>query len=429
MLSRAFIVLWASMLVAMSGIGMVSPLLPVYVRDELHGPEFAVALSFSALALSQFIASPVIGRFGDRLGSKPFIVIGFMIYGAGALGYLIAENWQMVIFFRALSGVGAAGIFPMALAYVGRLAPQGREGEYMGVFSVAQVAGFGIGPLIGGSIRDAVSANAAFGSMAAMLFAVGLLTLLLLPPDSANKRGRRDDGSEYDGPELSLTELIRRPIVQAASAGQMVVSLGWGAGSTFLAVYVVSEDGLNTGSAAFVGVLLAARSVFGAAIQPVTGRFADRSNRIVMVMVGFGLAALGQFIVPDVPKSTVDLTLGPIEMTVIPWLLLLFIGIGLAEALSLPAQQAIFVAAGRTVGMSSIMALSQMGQSFGFLAGSLAGAAVVEVWGLEAVFRYAGLIVGAGAVLFYLLMQRAKGEFAQAQELERARAVPVYLDP
>jgi MFS family permease len=68
MLSRGFIVLWIAMAVAMAGIGMVSPLLPVYVRDELHGPELAVALSFSGLAVTQLIMSPAVGRAGDRYG-------------------------------------------------------------------------------------------------------------------------------------------------------------------------------------------------------------------------------------------------------------------------------------------------------------------------------------------------------------------------
>src|SRR5690606_45692 len=123
--SRAFVVLWIAMLVAMAGIGMVSPLLPVYVKDDLGGPAVAVALSFSGLSLSQLLAAPFIGRLGDRFGSKPFIVTGFFIYCVGAVGYILAPTWEWVVGFRVLSGLGAAGIFPMSLAYVGRLAPAG----------------------------------------------------------------------------------------------------------------------------------------------------------------------------------------------------------------------------------------------------------------------------------------------------------------
>jgi MFS family permease len=143
--TRGFVVLWVAMLVAMAGIGMVSPLLPVYVRDTLHGPAIGVALSFSGLALGQMTASPFVGRLGDTIGTKPFIVAGFFVYAVGAVGYVFAPTWHVVVFFRILCGFGAAGIFPMALAYVGRMAPSGREGSFMGAFGIAQMLGFGLG--------------------------------------------------------------------------------------------------------------------------------------------------------------------------------------------------------------------------------------------------------------------------------------------
>src|SRR5207302_7694969 len=106
-----------AMFVAMAGMSMVSPLLPVYVKQELGGPAIAVALSFSGVAIAQMISSPLTGVLGDRFGLKPFIVVGFAIYCLGALGYLFVHSWQLVIFFRIFSGFGAAGVFPMTLAY------------------------------------------------------------------------------------------------------------------------------------------------------------------------------------------------------------------------------------------------------------------------------------------------------------------------
>ena len=61
------------------------------------------------------------------------------------------------------------------------------------------------------------------------------------------------------------------------------------------------------------------------------------------------------------------------------------------------------------------MGLGQMGQSFGFLGGSVAGAAVVEIWGLAAVFRYAGLVVLVGAAVFLVLMQRAQPTLSRSE--------------
>ena len=65
------------------------------------------------------------------------------------------------------------------------------------------------------------------------------------------------------------------------------------------------------------------------------------------------------------------------------------------------------------------MGLNQMGSSLGFLAGSMLGAAVVGLFGLEAVFRAAGVVVLMGAVLFFLLMPRARGEMAEMRAAAR----------
>ena len=418
MFTRGFVVLWVAMLVAMAGIGMVSPLLPVYVRDTLHGPAVGVALSFSGLALAQLIASPFVGRLGDRIGTKPFIVAGFFIYAVGAIGYVFAPNWQFVVLFRILSGFGAAGIFPMALAYIGRMAPTGREGQFMGIYSVAQLLGFGLGPLLGGGVRDALGANAAFTSMALLLAGTGLATLLLLPPERAEHvRASRPTKAVADG---GWRGLIAQPAVQAALAVQTVVSLGWGAASTFLGVFVISGDGLGTDSAFFVGVLLAVRSVLSAVLQPVFGPLADRANRLVLVVSGLTCASVAQFMIPSLPRTLWHTSLFGEAITIAPWLLGTMSAIGILEALQQPAQQAIFVTVGRRVGMSSIMGLNQMGNSVGFLSGSLVGAAVVSAWGLDAVFRYSAVVTLAGGVAFAVLMLRARDELRDVPAMEPA---------
>lgn len=408
MLTRGFVVLWFAMLVAMLGIGMVSPLLPIYVRDTLGGPAIGVALSFSGLALAQLIAAPFVGRLGDRIGVKPFIVAGFFVYAAGAVGYLFATNWQTVVAFRILSGFGAAGIFPMALAYIGRLSPPGREGTFMGAFAVSQTAGFGLGPLLGGGVRDALGTEAAFTVMALLLGGTGLLTLLLLPSTSTKRGGVRIERPTE--PQLPWRALLARPAVQAALAVQTVVSLGWGAASSFMGIFVISADGLGTESALFVGVLLAVRSLLSAVLQPVFGPLADRVDRLTLVFIGLAVAAVVQFLFPSLPRELTHGTLLGEPITFSPWLLGAMAIVGLAEAVAFPAQQAIFVSVGRHVGMSSIMGLNQMGNSIGFLSGSLVGALVVSTWGLDAVFRYAGVVTLAGAVAFAVLMLRARDE-------------------
>ena len=420
MLSRGFIVLWIAMLVAMVGISMVSPLLPVHVQDDLGGPAVAVALSFSGLTIAQILCAPFVGRLGDLFGPKRFIVIGFTIYAIGAVGYLFAPTWQLVIFFRVLSGVGAAGVFPMALAYVGRLAPHGAEGRFMGFFSVAQTAGFGIGPLFGGGLRDAFGANAAFGTMAAILAGTALMTGVLLPAEPRGAppaRRTEPDGSALPG----FWTLIRRPGVQAATLLVLLVSMGWGSASVWLAVYVIDPAGLGTNSALFVGMLLASRALINAAFQPLTGPLADRSNRVVLVVIGLCASGAAQFSVPLWPRWLVDASILGAAVTMAPWVLLALILAGLAESLATPAQQAIFVQIGRRTGMGALMSINSMGNAIGFLLGSLLGAFTKDAFGIASVFFQAGIITVGGAFIFVLLVRRAGDELRD----DRREATPV----
>jgi MFS family permease len=137
---------------------------------------------------------------------------------------------------------------------------------------------------------------------------------------------------------------------------------------------------------------------------------ADRMDRLTLVMIGLGFSALGQFLVPAVPRDLIETRFLGDALVIAPWLLAAMAFVGIAEAIAWPAQQAIFVTVGRAVGMGSIMGLNQMGNSVVFLSGSLVGALVVDVWGIDAVFRYAGIITLLGAVLFFVLMRRAADE-------------------
>lgn len=423
MLSRGFVVLWIAMLVAMAGIGMVSPLLPIFVKEDLGGPAVAVALSFSGIAVMQLLASPFVGRLGDRFGAKRFLAGGFLIYAIAGFGYLLAGRWEEVIALRIFSGLGVALIFPLSMAYVGRLSPPGREGQLMGAFSVAQIAGFGLGPLVGGVIRDSFGSDVAFTAMALMLAATGAFVLLLLPA-RPQPRGAPEDYRAPEEPQLPWRDLVRHRFVQAAVTAGLIGNLSFAASGAFLAVYVVSDDGLATGSATFVGILFGGRALMGALLQPFFGRLADRYSRVTLVVTGLGASAVCQFLIPSAPAASVEGSLFGVAFTVLPWLLLVYLLLGVAESVAFPAQSAIFVTVGRVVGMGTIMAVNQMAGSIGFLGGSLLGAVVASSLGIENVFRYAGILTAVGAVTFLLLMRRAAEEIREAERVGRDGTAP-----
>jgi predicted MFS family arabinose efflux permease len=133
----------------------------------------------------------------------------------------------------------------------------------------------------------------------------------------------------------------------------------------------------------------------------------------MLVTVGLAISGIAQLLIPLVPRDLVDTSLLGGVLTIAPAVLVVVLIAGIGEAIAFPAQQAVFVEIGRRVGMASLMGLNSMGNSIGFLAGSLIGAAVVAQFGISAVFTYAGLTMFVGIALFLVLMRRAAGILAR----------------
>lgn len=381
---RPFAVVWLAVLISLAGIGMVSPLLPRFAEDMgASGPW--LGLIFSGYAFTQVPLMPVVGRLSDRFGKKLFLLLGLLLYVGAAAGYLWAPGYREMFLFRLVSGAGAAMVVPTAYAYVGELTPRGSEGRYMGVFNIAMVAGYGLGPTLGGLIYDAFGMQATFTSMCIMSGAGSLVVLLFLP-----SRAPPAAGALSDGPAPGPRALVRDPTMQALVIYMAAWGLAYGAVSTFLPVFLTEARGA---SLAQVGMVLSVRSVLNGTLNYPYGRLADRLSRRFLVTAGLAAMGVGICLIPRVGGFA--------------GILGLFCGMGLLETVAMPAGNAITVETGRRLGMGSVMSLFNMSNSVAVIVGAMAGAGIEGGAGIEWVFPAAAGAVVAGAAGFNLLMARA----------------------
>ncbi len=381
---RAFAILWFAMFVIAVGFGMVVPILPVFARD-LGASGLWLGLAFSGFAVTQTPLTPVMGRLGDRWGRRPFIMTGLGIYVFVGIGLALADTFQAVAALRMVMGVGGACMFTSALATIGELAPRGREGRYMGLFMVSFTSGFGIGPLIGGILKDSVGVDAAFLTLAgAAVFAL-LLVAALMPSQSAIRR--TDEEIAAIAP---VRDMFRDFRVLALFAFNFTFGLGIGAVMTFIAIFM---NDVLLASATMVGLVVGSRAVLSSVFQPIFGRLADRVPRQHMVAISGVLLAVATAAIPLSPTVTA--------------LLVVFLLLGLAESAAMPASMAITTDLGRVYGYGTLMGVTNAILVFGLLAGSL-GSSVVEIqWGVDNVFRAAALIMGLLVVVFLGIWSRA----------------------
>lgn len=109
---------------------------------------------FSAYMLAATVTGPIYGRLSDAYGRRPFFVAGILFFMAGSVVGGTADSMTQVIVARAIQGLGAGALIPLAMAVIGDLVPPSDRGRWQGltgaVFGIASV----LGPFTGGWIAD-----------------------------------------------------------------------------------------------------------------------------------------------------------------------------------------------------------------------------------------------------------------------------------
>jgi len=99
---------------------------------------------------------PIWGKLSDLYGRKLVVLAGVVIFLAGSA--LSGQSRTMVelVAFRALQGLGSAGIFSTAFTVIADIYPPAERGKYQGLFgAVFGVSGV-VGPWLGGILTDSL---------------------------------------------------------------------------------------------------------------------------------------------------------------------------------------------------------------------------------------------------------------------------------
>src|SRR5438874_8857710 len=140
-------VLMITAFVDMVGLLMIIPLLPFYAKD-LGANGFIVGLLVSSFAIAQLITAPVWGRFSDRYGRRPALIVGLT---ASAIAYVIFaySNSLWLLFLSRLVQGSGGGTVSVIQAYVADAVAPEQRAKGLGWLSAATNAGVALGPLLG----------------------------------------------------------------------------------------------------------------------------------------------------------------------------------------------------------------------------------------------------------------------------------------
>ena len=145
----AFIALLLAVLAYFTAGGMEIPLAPLFAARVLGADEIGVGIAVGAVALTALFLRPFAGRTSDRLGRRPLLIGGALLYAAATAAHAVAPDLTVMIGLRLVLGVAEAFFFVAGLAAMADLAPPGRTGEALSFYSLSLYLGIALGPLIG----------------------------------------------------------------------------------------------------------------------------------------------------------------------------------------------------------------------------------------------------------------------------------------
>ena len=380
---RIFGTLFFSIFTAVTGVGIVVPLLPVYAHD-LGASGIYIGLIFGAFSLSRTLFLPYFGRRSDRQGRKPFIVWGLFSYAVIAVAFILSTGVETLIGIRFVQGITSAMIMPVVQAYVGDITPKGREGWTMGLFNMSLFIGLSAGPLIGGIVKDRFSLDGAFAGMG-LLSIVGFgLCLLFLPPTAEEqvvKKGLRPVRWTTILGDRTIAGLFVFRLTYTACIGII-----WG----FLPVFADVEFSV---SASAIGTLVMLGVFISGLVQIPMGWLADRLNRKAMVIAG-GIMVAGAVFAFSHAGGYRHLF----------WSSVAF---GLGGGIGMPALMAAAVLRGSRIdAMGSVMALITVAHSLGMLIGSVIAGVMMDLFALRYAFVLGAAVMIAGTLLFVVCTWR-----------------------
>ncbi len=179
-------------------IAALLPILSVYTKEVLHlgGALYAALLVFGGLlAVSLLVPA---GKLVDRIGSRVFLIPGLWLAGVGLVLYPLHHTVPMTFAAIGLFGACYAFILPAWNLVQDESIDPDKKGTLWGVFMAVEGIGSATGPAVGGLLWDKVGTAAPFWASGGMIFAMGLLYLILPAGSRRNTRRSRLD-AEPDG--------------------------------------------------------------------------------------------------------------------------------------------------------------------------------------------------------------------------------------
>jgi DHA1 family tetracycline resistance protein-like MFS transporter len=293
--SAAISFIFITLLIDVTGIGLIIPVVPGLIEQLIHGTisdasRYSGWMTF-AYATMQFLFAPLLGNLSDKYGRRPVLLLSLLGLGIDYIFLALAPSIGWLFVGRIIAGFAGAS-FTTATAYIADISTPQNRAQNFGMVGAAFGLGFILGPVIGGLLGE-------FGVrvpfvVAACLSLVNCLYGYFVLPESLSLEHRREFDWKRANPIGTLKHLQKYPAVAGLIISFFLIYLAANAVQSTWSFFGIKQFnwtprtiGISLG---LVGLLVGA--VQGGLIRVVNPWLGNKRS----VYYGLALYALGLFL-------------------------------------------------------------------------------------------------------------------------------------
>ena len=149
--NRLLALLFVGVLMGALDIAIIGPALPALQATFGVGDRW-LAWIFTIYVLFNLVGTPLMAKLADRFGRRAIYTLDVALFAIGSLAVAVAPSFGVLLFGRAVQGLGSGGIFPVASAVIGDTFPPDRRGRALGLLGAVFGIAFLIGPILSGAL-------------------------------------------------------------------------------------------------------------------------------------------------------------------------------------------------------------------------------------------------------------------------------------
>jgi len=446
--NRILILLFVGVFMGSLDIGIVGPALPS-IQSFFTVDDRLLSWVFTIYILFFMLGTPVMAKLSDIYGRKAIYIFDILLFTIGSIVTITSFSFEMLLVGRAIQGLGAGGIFPVANAFIGDIFPPEKRGGALGILSSVWGWSSVMGPLLGGLLLQ-------YGWQWLFIINLPITIVVILGSFYILPRGERNPEitfdwkgiivlgvlvtflayginqidtnhftssiiSQYVLPYLVLSVILlpvlwkieknaTNPLIQVdlfrSREVRLVNSIMVGTGlvqasTVFIPAFVITALTFSSQAASFMLVPLVLTMALGA---PVIGRLLDKYGSRNIMLIGSIAMAVGLFTASIFAETFYILILASI-----------LIGVGMSTTIGSPPRYIMLVESPpseRASGQALLNIITSVGQLVG---GALVGAFIGSYAGELVGYQYAYIFIGVVAIVMTILAAGLKNKAEQVK--------------